>query len=733
MALYQTGTSISALVGIGTTNPYSKLDVSGAISTSNVTTTSHGVISQNNGEFLSIEAFNSGNTSKLPLALAAYGGNVGIGVTNPQVLLSAVGTCSLGPGAGTTTAAYHTGMVNIIGGGTRALLRIENNNSIGSPGIIFGEGGGFTEDTQPTIKKVQGTNNLAIMCGGKVGINITSPGALFQVNAAAANPGFPTMHIGDNANDYGATYGMVHLVRAATPGDTKAHLTMIRNGQTGVNFGFYTGSNTFGIWHGLGNTSATPAISINTAGQIGIGTASSGAALDIWGGHLRVLCNINGSPNFIQSYNGNSGVNAYAATYVSTDANSCILFKNSSTRADDGGVNNATLRNDGGSLRLCGASNSPNIYLDTAAQAVVIGKNGAGYVSPGCLHLSKNNGVTTQLSFECAGYATSAIALSTTTFTIGAENKDITFRTGCTYNGDYTSTGTEYIRLTQGGAFRYYGAALNMGFYNTTSASKYVGVGGDDTYSIGGMEIENVALVAGYNWSQKIHLRSHQYAVGQGRRWTLMPDGRVGHFNENPNGYATHEINSTNVGYGQNTTLAVSSTSGWISGSFGDNVGGQRVVMGTLGGIPCIGGHTAALNGWSNFGLCPGGSVGVNRYDPGYTFDVSGTIRCTGDIIAYSDQRVKTDLEPIENALDKVSKITGYTFRRTDTKDPEKRHAGVIAQEVLEVLPEVVYKDETEKYNVAYGNLTALLIQALKEERRAREALEDRIKLLEQK
>jgi hypothetical protein len=66
-------------------------------------------------------------------------------------------------------------MVNVLGGGTRALLRIENNNSVGSPGIIFGEGGGFTEDTQPTIKKVQGTNNLAIMCGGNVGIGTTGP------------------------------------------------------------------------------------------------------------------------------------------------------------------------------------------------------------------------------------------------------------------------------------------------------------------------------------------------------------------------------------------------------------------------------------------------------------------------------------------------------------------------------------------------------------------------------
>lgn len=95
------------LVGIGTTNPYSysKLDVYGAISTSNVTTSSHGFITQGNGEFLSIEAYNSGNTGKLPVALCAYGGNVGIGLTGPsyQLDLSTDGARKL------TTTTWLTG------------------------------------------------------------------------------------------------------------------------------------------------------------------------------------------------------------------------------------------------------------------------------------------------------------------------------------------------------------------------------------------------------------------------------------------------------------------------------------------------------------------------------------------------------------------------------------------------------------------------------------------------
>ena len=122
------------------------------------------------------------------------------------------------------------------------------------------------------------------------------------------------------------------------------------------------------------------------------------------------------------------------------------------------------------------------------------------------------------------------------------------------------------------------------------------------------------------------------------------------------------------------------------------------------------------------------GYVGIGTTGPGYTLDVSGTIRATGDVIAYSDRRVKTDLRLIKNALDKVSNINGYTYVRTDVENPE-RQAGVIAQEVLEVLPEVVYKDKNDRYNVAYGNLTALLIEALKEERQKRETLEKSVQM----
>jgi hypothetical protein len=108
------------------------------------------------------------------------------------------------------------------------------------------------------------------------------------------------------------------------------------------------------------------------------------------------------------------------------------------------------------------------------------------------------------------------------------------------------------------------------------------------------------------------------------------------------------------------------------------------------------------------------------------------TLVASGDITSSSDRRVKTGIKHIQGALDKVTQIGGYTFTRTDEPHEGQRQAGVIAQEIIEILPEVVQKsEETGYYSVSYGNITALLIEALKEERLERLKLEERLARLE--
>ena len=105
------------------------------------------------------------------------------------------------------------------------------------------------------------------------------------------------------------------------------------------------------------------------------------------------------------------------------------------------------------------------------------------------------------------------------------------------------------------------------------------------------------------------------------------------------------------------------------------------------------------LGGWSN---------GTNVYR--WQSDTAGNFTAAGNITAYSDARLKTNVTTIENALDKVSAMRGVSFDKDG-----KRNIGVIAQEMKEVLPEVVLENTDGYYSVAYGNIVGVLIEAVKE------------------
>ena len=100
----------------------------------------------------------------------------------------------------------------------------------------------------------------------------------------------------------------------------------------------------------------------------------------------------------------------------------------------------------------------------------------------------------------------------------------------------------------------------------------------------------------------------------------------------------------------------------------------------------------------------------------GTSLNVAGSIIAAGNITAYSDIRVKSDIEDINQAVSKVSMIRGVTYTRTDLADNERRHAGVIAQEVEQVLPEAVIDDTLKR--VDYNALVGLLIEAIKEQQK---------------
>ena len=135
----------------------------------------------------------------------------------------------------------------------------------------------------------------------------------------------------------------------------------------------------------------------------------------------------------------------------------------------------------------------------------------------------------------------------------------------------------------------------------------------------------------------------------------------------------------------------------------------------------------------SNFWIgTSGGGHNSVRTGTYITITTGGTFTATGDVVAYSDRRVKENINTIDNALYKVLSLRGVTYNRIDKEDKSEK-IGVIAQEIQEILPQVVQEQEDGMLGVSYGNITAVLIEAIKEQQTQIEELKQLVNQLIQK
>jgi hypothetical protein len=208
------------------------------------------------------------------------------------------------------------------------------------------------------------------------------------------------------------------------------------------------------------------------------------------------------------------------------------------------------------------------------------------------------------------------------------------------------------------------------------------------------------------------------------------------------NGAAASATTATTATY-----LSTTAQTNQINFQAGQSSGGLQNATGGLGGIMVQAGGGAnaafmtfhrpgnfaayfgidtdnqfAVGGWSSgaglsYFKCLGLGVGTAAIG-------GGTIAATGDIYsAYSDERLKTKLGPITDALTKVKTLNGFFYQPNDTalalgfNDKIEKRVGVSAQEIQAVLPEAVHPapKNNEYLTVQYEKIVPLLIEAIKE------------------
>ncbi len=180
---------------------------------------------------------------------------------------------------------------------------------------------------------------------------------------------------------------------------------------------------------------------------------------------------------------------------------------------------------------------------------------------------------------------------------------------------------------------------------------------------------------------------------------------------------------SGNVGIGTNPahklevngatqTNSVFASSYVTGGNFGPSSGWSTMrISGTSCGEACV--SAGRTEFWDRISISGSHSFGAFP-DPGSSgLYVVGTIYY-GALSQISDIRMKTNIMPIENSLEKVNQISGVYYTWKDIDMSQERQVGVIAQDMEKVFPELVEEKDGYKY-VHYDKLGPVLVEAVKE------------------
>ena len=616
-------------------------------------------------------------------------GNVGIGTASPGYKLEVNGnSASIGVGGTTSnlTALYLNGTSNSANG---SFIQGKRNGSasylIGDYAAAIGSGAGYITYVYGANPVVWYNNSIGetmrIDGSGNVGVGTSSPSQALTLGGSSANIQLSPSITTNNA-----------IVRMTNSGGN-AYMGL-DNSAGGLGSAYALHLYHAGAYPIVLSTNNAERMRIDSSGNVGIGVAPS-YKLDLLAtGNISGQFKTSGSINAL--YLADAGTTA-GTLYIGTVGNDfrVVTGSNERMRIDSSGnvlMNTSSALSGGDSpLYVNGSINTVSGNANISANST------QGYTQYNLYYGSaadrnRNTGYASRWAFDLAG-GYLAYSVSTNTTAGSAASLSEKLRIDSSGNvGIGTTSGGAKLNIQSGSA-----AWFTIGA-GSTAASFGAFYKGGTTTNIGYIGTDGGGIVGG-GTGDNFGIRAETDLI-------LMAG-------------ASERARITSAGLLQANAISSVGSSGMPS-----TVSGNAVWVGGFAspasGRILIGDGT----GWQFYISSRNSGTTTDRF----TFGDTGNFTASGNVTAYSDARLKKNVVTIDGALALVEKMRGVRYDRIDSG---KAGIGVIAQEMQEVVPEVVH--EGKNLSVAYGNLVGVLIEAVKELSGEVKALSARVKELENK
>jgi Chaperone of endosialidase/Collagen triple helix repeat (20 copies) len=517
--------------------------------------------------------------------------------------------------------------------------------------------------------------------------------------------------------------------------------------------GMNNGSSTFQISRAL----SSPDFSIDSSGRVGIGTGSPSHKLDVF----------QGSNTYTAYFSSGGSTGSNYGTYTQAGTNSSdwnSLYYNASNSF------------------LMGIRGDGNVGIGTTSPNQLLTVDGGSSTGGDLIRLNSSNSNGTSIAFNNTSTNGRLYRIGSN-FSTGTGEFAIYDSTASTTRVTISSAGNVGIGTTvpysslhvrkgsgvAAGDLAQYGTIGSFESTDTNNTVTFVGGGYTNQNSMA-LNLYAAGNDIGYNLGWRIGTYADSSGAGGSRSLRIYQVSTSGTYSNQVTTEVMRINPSGNVGIGTATPprkLSINSGSNSIAGIISLSGSGNAIEYNDFSGTHYNWIAAAQYNINNAFEITPStatggttystpvatflqsGNVGIGTTSPSYLLDVNGSarivtslgvgtapsgttgeIRATGNITAYySDDRLKTKLGKIENALDKICSLEGFYYEANETAQAlgykPVKEVGVSAQAIQKVLPEIVAPApiSDEYLTIRYERLAPLIIEAIKELRKEIKAL----------